>query len=60
MRIIVTAIELVERDLVDDFCRLLGVDESIVISDKTHPMDTISLTPEQAVALGLIEEGERW
>jgi hypothetical protein len=57
MRIVLTVGELLDRGLLwADVCGLVYVDDPLGMSRS----DDVTLTAEQAVALGIIEEGERW
>ncbi len=52
MKIVITVTELYEKSILLDAVVLLGRD--------LYDDEEVAMTPEQAVKLGLIEEGERW
>lgn len=60
MKIVITVRELMERWLMGEAFEMVGINQYAVNEGQMGPDDEVTLTPEQAVALGLIEEGERW
>ncbi len=52
--------EAIERNMGDEICELLGVRTFPGAGWSLNLGDEVTLTPEQAVKLQLIEEGQRW